>query len=68
MISSSKREEIHQHYSNEDDCLKEAINFWMKRCPFASYQWIAHFLKKYQGISHEMRHSLELVQGKISGR
>ena len=69
-ISHSKREEIHQRCSNKDDCLMEAIRFWMKRCPFASYQWIAYWLNFYAGlglISQEIHHLLEPIQGKMSG-
>ena len=72
-ISPSKCEEIRQRCSNEDDCLMEAIHFWMKRCPFASYRWIAYqlnnyILEKFGAISQEMHHLLEPVQGKMSGR
>ena len=69
-ISYSKRVEIRRRCSNEDDCLMEAIRFWMKRCPFASYRWIA-FQLNYQGLradSQEMHHLLEPIQGKMSGR
>ena len=73
MISSSKREEIRQRCSNEDDCLMEAIRFWMKRCPFASYRWIAYQYnicedvygdEGFRAISQEMHHLLEPIQGK----
>ena len=69
VISSSKRKEIRQRCSNEDDCLMEAIRFWMKRCPFASYRWIAYWLNSegFRAISQEMHHLLEPVQGKMSG-
>ena len=76
VISSSKCEEIHQRYSNEDDCLMEVIRFWMKRCPFASYRWIAYQCNLHgfylddevlKAISQEMHHLLEPIQGKMSG-
>ena len=69
VISSSKCEEIRQRCSNEEDCLMEAIHFWMKRCPFASYRWIAYYLnlQGFRAYSREMHHLLEPIQGKMSG-
>ena len=70
LISSSKRHEIAQRCSTTDDCLMEAIRFWMRRCPYASYQWIAFRLNLcgYGAISQEMHHFLESIQGKMSGQ
>ena len=65
-ISDSKRREIAARCSNTDDRLKESIQFWMKRCPYASYRWIIFWLN-YEGISdipQEMHHLLEPIQGK----
>ena len=69
-ILSSKCGEIRQRCSNEDDCLMEAIRFWMKRCPFASYRWIVYQLNSngLGAISQEMHHLLEPIQGKMNGR
>ena len=68
-ISSSKCDEIRQRCSNEDDCLMEAIHFWMKRCPSASYRWIAYYLnfEGLRAISQEMHQLFEPIQGKMSG-
>ena len=65
VISFSKREEIRRRCSNEDDYLMEAIRFWMKRCPFASYRWIAHWLnyEGFRAISQEMHYLLDPIQG-----
>ena len=64
-ISDSKRHEVSQRYSTADDCLKESIRFWMKRCPYASYRWIVYALN-YRGLtdtSEEVYDLLEPVQG-----
>ena len=70
MIYPSKHHEIAQHCSTTDDCLMESIKFWLKRCPYASYRWIAYFLniQEMTAISQEMHHLLEPIQGKMSGR
>ena len=68
-ISSSKRREIAQRYSTADDCLMEAIGLWMKRCPSASYRWIAFQLNLWNlgAFSLEMHLLLEPIQGRMSG-
>ena len=39
--SKDKRDEIRNRFSTDDDRLRESIIFWLKRCPFASYRWLA---------------------------
>ena len=69
-ISPSKRREMAQRCSTDDDCLMEAIHFWMKKCPYASYRWIAYWLniRGLGAISQKMHHLLEPIQGKMCGQ
>ena len=39
--SDEKLDEIRDRFSTDDDRLRESIRFWLKRCPFASYRWLA---------------------------
>ena len=39
--SKDKRDEIRNHFSTDDDRLRESIQFWLRRCPFASYRMLA---------------------------
>ena len=41
-IKSEKLDEIRDRFSTDDDRLRESIRFWLKRCPLASYRWLAH--------------------------
>ena len=47
-ISKEKCDEIRDRFSTDDDCLRESIRFWLKRCPLASYRWLS-----YEGVSTE---------------
>ena len=39
--SEEKRDDIRNRFSTDDDRLQESIRFWLKRCPLASYRWLA---------------------------
>ena len=39
--SKDKRDEIRNRFSTDDERLRESIRFWLKRCPYASYRWLA---------------------------
>ena len=39
--SKEKHDEIRDRFSTDDDRLQESIRFWLKRCPLASYRWLA---------------------------
>ena len=41
--SDEKRDEIRDRFSTDDDRLRESIRFWLKRCPLASYRWLARY-------------------------
>ena len=41
ITSKEKLDEIRNHFSTDDDCLRESIRFWLKRCPLASYRMLA---------------------------
>ena len=41
ITSEDKLDEIRNRFSTDDECLRESIRFWLKRCPFASYRWLA---------------------------
>ena len=55
-ISEEKLDEIRNHFSTDDDRLRESIQFWLKKCPLASYRWLAG-----NGVSTEF---VEPVPGK----
>ena len=39
--SKDKLYEIRNRFSTDDERLRELIRFWLKRCPYASYRWLA---------------------------
>ena len=41
ITSEDKLDEIRNRFSTDDERLRESIRFWLKRCPFASYRWLA---------------------------
>lgn len=43
-ISSSKCDDIERLLANDDDRLKDAIQFWLKRHVYASWRWIIYCL------------------------
>jgi hypothetical protein len=36
-------DEIRDHFPTDDDRLRESIRFLLKRCPLASYRWLAYY-------------------------
>ena len=65
-VSSSKCDEIEQSCSTSDQCLKEAIRFWLKLNPFSSWRWIIHLLDDNQltVAADEIRYYAEPLLGK----
>ena len=59
-IPKEKCDEIRDHFSTDDDCLRESIRFWLKRFPLASYRWLA-----LAGVSTEF---VEPLPGKKATR
>ena len=42
ITSEDKFDEIRNRFSTDDERLQESIRFWLKRCPYASYRWLAY--------------------------
>ena len=63
--SHSKLEDFQR--SNDEECLKKAVGFWLKRQVYASWRWIIWILdyEGYESISDEIRSFSEPLLGEI---
>ena len=66
LISSSKCDEIEHRCVTQEKCLKDAIQFWIKRCVFASWRFLIYWLdgEDLHETSNEIRHLAEPITGK----
>ena len=65
-ISSSKCDEFERRWTTDDECLKQAIQFWLKRYVYASWRWLIFSLdhKNLEAISDGIRQFAEPLTGK----
>ena len=65
-ISSSKVQKL-GGYSTDEECLQQAVGFWLKRYVYASWRWIISLLdaEGYESVSDEIRSFSEPLLGEI---
>ena len=66
-ISSDKCEEINRRYSTDDDRLKQAIQFWLKRCAFASWRSLLYQFHRFklESLAHRILGYTESILGQL---
>lgn len=66
VISPSKCDDIERCWKNDDDRLNDAIEYWLKRCVYASWRWIIYFLADttFLALSDELVVIAEPLLGK----
>lgn len=66
-ISSSKCDDIEHRWTNDDDRLKDAIQFWLKRYVYASWRSIIFYLAyNFSTLADELLDIAEPLIGKRS--
>lgn len=48
LISSTKCDDLERRYATDDERLKEAIDFWLKRCVFASWRSLLNQFDRFK--------------------
>ena len=67
VILSSSKLDIMGGCSTGEECLQQAVGFWLKRYVYASWRWIIYALdvEGYKNVSDEIRSFSEPLLGEI---
>ena len=59
--------QIFNHQSSDEECLKQAVEFWLKKFVYASWRWVILWLddEGYGSVSDEIRSLSERLLGEI---
>ena len=67
-ISVDKCEDIGRRYSTNEECLKQAIDFWLNRCTFASWRTLLYqfYRFKLDALASMIQGYVEAILGELA--